>query len=187
MLNGAGRRNQRLGESDLFPYMGINEFNHAIEYRTHDIEIRLWIAEIARFAMERPGVNWILSLGLESNYTPLAAMRLLQLVVDEWPYEIAYNPIDPNDCDYMPNSVYCETHSIPTTAKHLRCIVNNDGIDFSSKEEALDFIERNKHCIVFLWSGETQGVSNPFIPTLEREFKFDNVNFFKEILNEGSN
>ena len=181
-FNGAGRRNERLGSSDFLPSLSIEEFNHALEFRTRNVEIRLWLAEITRFAFERPNVRWILSLGLESNYTPLAAMNLLHLVLDEWPYEIAYNPLDPLDCDYMPDIVHCETHSIPITNEHPRCIVSNDGVEFSSKEEALDFIERNKNCIVFLWSGETQGISNPFVPTLDRQFRFDNVDFFRQIL-----
>lgn len=198
MSNEAGRRNVRLGEGDLLSHMGVNEFNHALENHTHDVDLRIWVAEITRLTFTLPSASWILSLGLESNYTEVAAMNLLHLVAEEWPYEVVYNPSNPNDCDYMPPRVYCETHtSYSPTKRPGKCVRSMDGQDAGPRamdlfvkkatdEEVHLFVEdaRVNNCITLLWSAELQGVSNPFIPTLEREFELhdDTVEFFKKFL-----
>lgn len=198
--NGAGRRNIRLGPADLLPDLSVKELNHLLEvhdaYVQHSIEQH--VLDILSSLQSLPRSHrYTLSLGLESNYSEKAALEILKIVQQIWPYQISYNPID-GDCSYMPESIYCETHGLNATAKRAKCILNADGHDsgpfgipsagnaVGTLEEVQAFVKRGRDsgCITLLWSAELQGISDTFVPTLERQFTLhqETIDFFRNII-----
>jgi hypothetical protein len=198
--NESGRRNGRLGAGDIMPYSGVAAYNERLETMTEEMEeiIGQRAVEILEFRDSYPkNTRWILSLGLESNYTEDAALNILAIISDVWHYEIAYNPLDGN-CNHVPDWVYCETHGYNATPKPPRCIISGDGQDAGPRavvsagnrpatmSEVRDFIQRGSvsNCITLLWSAQTQGVDRAFVPTLDRSFRLDDPTFiyFRELV-----
>lgn len=181
----------------------MRKFNEMLEARaakaTHQIDKRA--AEIKKVTDKFPGVRWIISLGLESNYTKKAALAMRDLLKGHFDEELAYNPIPRlSGVDVftgMLGGTYYELHQYSARAKKRHrnnCIQNGDGTSFVGKPRTSDRVRevrewarqcRKDACICLFWDARWQGIhSQKFIYPDRRNFKFDSkdVNLIKEEL-----
>lgn len=188
--NEVGRRNGRLNSDDWHPFAGIDSLNTQLENYNEEIrsEIEARVNEILEFTQKFQGnVTWVLSLGLEDNYTDAATKNLKEIIERVWPYEIAHNPLDGQ---YIGGVLSESHHYSGVFAKPPRCIIGGDGQDLptgidylgaprATMQAVRGFIEygRESGCITLLWSAETQGLDRPFTSTRDRSFRMADKTF----------
>jgi len=188
LSNEVGRKNRRLGPSDLFPELNIAQYNALLEMMPPNAraKIQSLVLDILAFLQPYRGKGrFILSTGLEEQFTPKAQNNIIEAIKEVWPYEIAtYSDIYPN--------TLIELHGYGTSQRNA--IQNGDGIDIdfsplgrsgvsffgqppASMSHVMDWLRecRANRNICLLWEREHQGVEvGKFIPTLERtNFKID--------------
>ena len=198
--NEAGRRTGTLDRMDFYHQLDISRYNKRLE-RMPD-SLRKSIIERVREIKELIndyswGGKFILSTGLEDNYTAKAFENLYEVIASEWPYAIARNmaftrPMRKQTWQ-IPDDLMLEFHGYTRKIQtNAACIANGDGqdVDFlpsagihfrdmkaASHEQVISWIARarEKQCVTFLWAAKWQGffsTNRPPLP-LSRTFRFD--------------
>jgi len=197
--NEVGRRNTNHDGLDFLPEYYVSGYNKVLEEMPPHIEEK--IRERAReiVALIEPFKNtgtFILSTGLEDNYSIKAWQNIYRILSEEWPYEIARSTLPRylvRQIDESPAEVILEYHGYRSKfAFPHRCIANGDGQDVNfledtgvefkhAKPASLSQVRRwysaaaDKGCITFLWTGKWQGITNgaKLGKPLQRRFRFD--------------
>ncbi len=197
--NEAGRRASNLDDFDILPDVGVDEYNLLLEEMPKwlEKEIRLRAREILALTSgyEEAG-KFVLSTGLEDNYTPLAWENLYNVLVSEWPYSIVRNPVQTAIMKKMgwtpPEDIIMEYHGYTKKFKTDNlCITNGDGQDVNfllntglnfrdSKSANMRQVSkwmdnaRNNNCVTLIWVGKWQGWYNHLKASapLDRKFEF---------------
>jgi len=185
------RRNKRCESSEVAPELSTKEFNEALEREDTKLlaKVRDLIREI-RGALEgkrSDSGEYILSTGLEDNYTDKAYTNILKVLRAEWDGKIVRNP----EGDFsrpvkFDGADYIEAHSSkPKFPDGAPCIANLDGEDIvfphrkatmkprSNWKKIEEYAaEYKKKChVTFLWSALWQGItSEKFVPPSHRSF-----------------
>jgi hypothetical protein len=197
--NEVGRRNSNHDGLDFLPEYYVSGYNKVLEEMPKFIEEK--IRERAReiVALIDPFKNtgsFILSTGLEDNYSIKAWQNIYRILSEEWPYEIARSTLPRylvRQIDEIPAEVYVEYHGYRSKfAFPHRCIANGDGQDVNfledtgvefehAKPASMSQVRRwysaasAKDCITFLWTGKWQGIHHgkKLGKPLQRRFRFD--------------
>ncbi len=197
--NEVGRRNSNHDEFDFLPEYPVSAYNTALEEMPREVEEK--IRERAReiVALIEPFKNsgtFILSTGLEDNYSIKAWQNIYRVLSEEWPYEIARSTLPRylvRQVDEIPPEVFIEYHGYRSKfAFPHRCIANGDGQDVNfledtgvefehAKPASMSQVRRwyndasDKGCVTFLWTGKWQGIHNgeDLGRPLKRRFRFD--------------
>lgn len=160
-------------EYDAFIVLGPPRFQLELRHRVNRIK-----ALIQSVANENTLV--ILSMGLEDQYSYIAANILHQYLKEQWPYEISRNPLDHSD---PPVALVHELHGVQLpNLSRPNCIANLDGVSISTGEDNYlpsitpegfsDFIRNNCECrAVFGWNAASQGIQGgTFVAPMDRKF-----------------
>lgn len=197
--NEVGRRNKVHDDHDFLTDLPVKQYNKLLEEmpRWLDSMIRLRIREIV--AMIEPYQNtgtFILSTGLEDNYTTAAWLKIYEVMKSEWPYEIARSTLPGmmvRQARQMPAEIYMEYHGYRSKfSQPQRCIANGDGQDLAFLEDSgVEFRHArpasystvrkwakqamSRGCLTFIWAGKWQGIYNSgkLTQPLKRTFRFD--------------
>ena len=189
LSNEACRRNNRCYESDFLPRLSVSQLNKRLEsgddeiisrYTTRIIAIREAIAPFIRGNGE-----YLLSTGLEDNFSEGAYRKVLALVQENWPHKTVRSPVGDPSRRRSDSATYMEGHgATPQFKDNVQCIVNLDGDDMHfphraavtrrsvSWEGSQQFVARyqQKCRATFLWAAPWQGIiGDTFIPPLDRE------------------
>jgi hypothetical protein len=199
--NEAGRRAGTLDNNDLLRDLSVDQYNELLEEMPQWLEDRLKrrvrniLALVADYSTTG---HFILSAGLEDNYTLEAWSRIEEVLREEWPGVLMRNPALTRDVlrsnFEAPADVYYETHGYRRKLdQHALCSANGDGQDVAFlKDSGLElrglppaklatvrnWLERavENNCMVFLWAAKWQGFfigeSETPLP-LSREFQWD--------------
>lgn len=184
------RKLSQRGEGEMLTYYGIAELNNGLE--AHDSlvldAVRNRVAEVLEMqrTLATPNSRWILSVGLEDNYTDKAAEVMVNTVREVWPYEVSRNPLKGV---YKAGADFIESHSA-TKRKGFTvpCFANEDG-RINSTRQSNKFLETYQMCLgAALWDKDHQG-ANPngkFTLPRKRTFKFtsSDVKKYRAILSK---
>lgn len=197
--NEVGRRNSIHDEYDFLSEYGVSAYNRALEDMPREVEekIRERVREIvALIEPFKDTGTFILSTGLEDNFSIKAWQNVYRVLSEEWPYEIARSTLPRylvRQVDQMPAEIYLEYHGYRSKFSYPhRCIANGDGQDVNfledtgvefehAKPASLSQVRRwidaaaIKGCITFLWAGKWQGIhtDGKLTAPLKRRFRFD--------------
>lgn len=164
--------NRALERSGLIPSVQVNR-------------LLLRARALTKIFGDEPEHRFILSMGLESNYTKKAALNLYGQMRKNWSYEISYNPSKKSYSNRI-NGTLHELHGYKSVSVGAHnCIANGDGssIDGFDKywrgqsatvQEARGWAREND-CIHLLWIGRWQGFlgERRFIEPHRRRFEFN--------------
>lgn len=197
--NEAGRRAGSMDTLDFQYDLNIAEYNYLLEKmpKWFESELRLRVIEILELTEGYEDFGtFILSAGLEDNYSTEGWENLYKILKSEWPYAISRNVAFTSAMrkqDWViPADLILEIHGYTRKLQTQQaCIANGDGqdVDFlkstgldfrdakaASEAELMTWLQRAKlkNCITFLWTGKWQGWFNPkkAPPPLERKFQF---------------
>lgn len=166
------RKPRKCFRQELFPSMGPAQYSRLLEKMRAGTERKILSRVRAIFKITTKAgsdsTRWILSTGLEDNYTHAAYKRLLTVIRKEWPYEIARNPA--SDRAFIGRADFAELHSPTADFGGLPCIWNQDGLAGGVPEFKAKFIQYYRCEIIFAWDGDAQGVTKFFAPPLQRFF-----------------
>lgn len=143
--------------TELFARLSADEMNRRILSGEADGALRAQATEILDFCREVGNANteFILFVGLESQYTRPVAEHVLQVVADVWPYGLGYNPMHD---DGLRGDFVLRLHA-PTPHCGRGYFASNDGFALG-RGEARGFVEaaRRRGCGgVFLYKGAFAG------------------------------
>jgi len=199
--NEVGRRHRRLGPAEWLPRMTTSKYNSELKAMRPEFQ-ELITGRLETFKgllSTSPNVVYLLSTGLENNFTYTASRNLLKFITGKWPGPMVVNPVRNNNWRHDGQHYY-ERHGFNSVSKvqRGRCIINGDGISPNFyrtrfKKERIISI-RNvirwrrgtnaSQCLRLLWAARWQDSKEQFKaqPT-KRKFKFDrnDVNFIKSI------
>ncbi|MCO6430571.1 MAG: hypothetical protein J5J00_06890 [Deltaproteobacteria bacterium] len=199
--NEAGRRMENLDRFDLLPEASIEEYNMLLERMPRWLErtLRKRVKSIRKLVERHAGTgNFILSTGLEDNYSSDAWENLYGVLRSEWSGPISRNRVHNKwmrkQVWSRPAGVYNEFHGYKKglPAEPPPCVANGDGqdVDFldgsgvslgdiqpADWERVAEWRRKaaERGCIVFLWAAKWQGFfsSGPVSKPLQRKFRFD--------------
>ena len=199
--NEAGRRMNNLDSFDFLPGVSIEQYNVLLERMPRSLAriIRTRVKSIKKTIrkFEHTG-DFILSTGLEDNFTSAAWENIYSVIKSEWSGPIARNRVKnkwmKKQVWNRPPEVFEEYHGYRKTQIPVApCIVNGDGqdVDFlvdsgvsfidskpASLEKVTEWIDfaSEHNCVVLLWAAKWQGFfstgGQPSRP-LSRKFRFD--------------
>ena len=197
--NEVGRRSRVTDIHDFLAEYTVSQYNKLLEEMPPHVEtaIRLRAQEIV--SLIEPFKNtgtFILSTGLEDNYSLTAWQNIYRILSEEWPFEIARSTLPrylARQNEFMPSDIYLEYHGYRSKFSYPhRCIANGDGqvvnflegtgVEFLHAKPASLALVKNwlgkaeeKSCITFLWTGKWQGIhhSGPLTKPMKRTFRFD--------------
>ena len=217
VANGSGRRKRNrtngrplLFKGELWKRLHVARLNTLLERKKGRVirPYRKRIRKILALTKKYGGLQhkFILSIGLEDNYSDGAVATLLDVAREEWPYQISRNPMSRNatGLHYGHSKLdFIELHSARPILSGKNSIWSNDGASISfgeqrsfdsriSHTEMLTILRgiRNNKGIVYLWDAESQGLmgsgssdSKTAIP-YRRAFIFTNamVNGYNKLL-----
>lgn len=212
--NEAGRRTGLLDLNDFLAEYSVDDYNLLLEEMPKwlDARIRRRIGRIMDMISDYVHTGYfILSTGLEDNYTNLAWENLYKIFQEEWPSAIGRSPafIDTwFDSNWrVPEGVYMELHGYrrKLSSRYPLCIANGDGHDVDFLKDSGRFfrgaapadltmvknwIARSNanRCITLFWAGKWQGFfhdTDPPPAPLSREFHWDPEDrvILKELIN----
>lgn len=206
--NEVGRRNRKLTKLDLLPKLSMIEYNKALHRRDRRAvrAIKNRIKEILDYTLQHPEVNWMISIGLESNFDKRAATNLKRILKDEMPFPLVYSPVG-NDLPHIDvhtgnlSGTAYELHGYNHRASRRQrnnCVQNGDGTSIANSTTGIGREGYPVHkvrkwynrcradsCICLLWDGEWQGfLSRTWRFPNRRNFKFSyqDVNLIQEII-----
>ncbi len=212
--NEAGRRAARLDVLDFQRGLDPTEYNQLLERMPRSLkrEIRLRVRAIK--GMIKPGENsgqFILSTGLEDEYSAKAWDNLYAVIRQNWPHQIVRSRVlngkAKKNSWAAPEGVLEESHGYGRRMDQPNCIGNGDGQDVNflpssgfpsrdttpaNREQVKAWIARGKanNCIMFLWAAKWQGIfgSAPIVKPLSRRFRIDeeDINLLKGLLRSAS-
>lgn len=212
LSNEAGRRAGTTDKADFLYNLDVDRYNALLEAMPNWLRDDLIqrVREIVSLVdTYGSGGEFILSTGLEDNYTGRAFQNLYQIVAEEWPYLIARNVAFTKSMrrqDWVvPDNIILEFHGYNSKIQtQAPCIANGDGqdmnfllnsgIDFPDKPAAgrsqvMRWLARatEKNCVIFFWAGKWQGFFSSSTPPrpLMRKFRFDreDIKPLSELLN----
>ena len=170
--NEACRRNNRCYEGEFAAELPVKGYNAALEENDpailHAIRLRLidLVAVAVSLSDVNPAVTWILSTGLEDQFTPLAYSNLHAEIARSWPYEIIRSPLDDNAL----GSSLTEHHGVQVPC-NTTTIASNDGDPLNVSESAA-FATNHRDCkATILWQSNLQGISGEFTRPRDRTFR----------------
>jgi hypothetical protein len=188
--NEACRRNKRCLESDFLPHVSVAQLNRKLEARDTEVLshytalIQEITSSLSPLFKERG--EYLISTGLEDNFSTKAYDSLLATVKEAWPHKVVRSPVGSPSKVKLLSADYIEGHGpAPTFREGEKCIANLDGDDivFPHRKagtsriihwEALGEYVRtySSRCrATFLWAGPWQGLhSDTFIPPLDRNY-----------------
>lgn len=195
--NEASRRSPgRLGKGDMFPDQDVSKYNETLERmnRTTKKRIKQRVNRIKQKICDfERRHDFVLSLGLEDNYTDIAALKLYEVLKEYWPHPFVRNPVDQSKEPQMyEERDYLELHHyhpfIKYKPKHKNLILNGDGQDLNfnpgtgkvlsgvlpaQNSEVKNWLNQGKNlnAINLVWCAPWQGlhIENP-PQTRERKF-----------------
>ncbi|MGI6680962.1 MAG: hypothetical protein ACOX3T_05745 [Bdellovibrionota bacterium] len=182
--NEAGRRSGNVSERDFLRKYKVKKYNRLLE------EMPPWLEERIRKRVGRINImirdytengDFILSTGLEDNYTQKAWDNLYAQIKKHWRHDIARSTVRRKQkVENLPLDVWDERHAYSPRyyakiRKPGRCIMNGDGqdIDFLSYtgqrvssydpatyREVKTWLRKGieNNCIMFLWVAKWQGI-----------------------------
>lgn len=179
--NEAGRRSGLLDKDDFVRSADVETYTSLLEAMPEwlDAAIRERTREIV--ALIQPGLSngsFILSTGLEDNFSNLAWDNIYAIIRQEWPYEIVRSPALSAyivEQQFVPPAgIRMESHGYSRRLDQQGCIGNGDGQDLDFLQNAgrnfrnakaatmrsvKNWIRRGvrNDCILFLWAGKWQG------------------------------
>lgn len=185
IANGSGRRKRDrntgrplLFRGELWKRLHVDRLNFLLGKRKWRVirpyrkRIKKILALIDKYGDD--GHKFILSIGLEDNYTAKAVGVLLDVAREEWPHKISRNPVRINETNlHFGHSKldFVELHSSRPILRSQNSIWSNDGASISFTEQRsfnnrISSTEmsttlrgiRNDHGIVYLWDAESQGL-----------------------------
>lgn len=179
--NESCRRNKRCYRGELFRHLNATQYNYHLvnNFRRLKPKILQRVKKINKLVLTHPTVQWIISTGLEDNYSQRAYNRLYRVIKRGVPLaKVSRNPVDIRQCRGL-----CEYHSssYPGTPIYSNdgCFISDldgrqDGciISASRMRNNIREAERNQST-VFIWWGKIQGLSSgQFVQPRKRDFKF---------------
>lgn len=198
--NEAGRRAGTMDKFDFYYKLDVDEYNQLLEKMplSLELDIRERVTEILSLTEgASQNAEYILSTGLEDNYSKEAFDNLYGIIREEWPHRIARNAAFTKEMRKQewepPEDIMIELHGYTRKLQtSLPCIANGDGqdVDFltgsglnfrdlkaAKEKEVISWLKkaREKNCITFLWAGKWQGFfdNRPAPRPLLRKFRFD--------------
>jgi hypothetical protein len=191
--NEACRRNKRCEPLEIASRLDVRTYNKRLASRDPEIlsALRKRVSEITDFAKAHSGdgVEFILSTGLEDNFTAEGYRVVLELFRELWPYKITRSPVGTLHDSPVFSADFLELHTgAPSFPPGQPCIANLDGTDIDfphrpaptsnnvSWDAAKAFAHRfSTECrVAFLWSGPWQGVTtSKFTPPSMRSHLVD--------------
>jgi hypothetical protein len=160
-------------EQELFKRLSPSQYSNALQRMSDDVRNRIQKRLSRIIALTESGnsnTRFLLSLGLEDEYHPEAAVALFNVVKKSWPYEIVRNPAGEKSDDR--NADIIELHSANSIfGKNQVCLFNQDGLE-GGVEQAEFLFAKYRRCVATIaWTKEAQGIGEKFTPPLERTFK----------------
>lgn len=185
LTNETCRRNGRTClRGEINPEMSTNRHNRTLERMGKRIErkYRFRLRRIAALAKRIGTVktDWLISTGLEDEYTKKAYDNILKIVKEEWPYAIVRNPLSDND-PYIGSAHLIELHSSEARFRGMPCIFNQDGLTGGMLQAKLLFAKFSSCKLLFAWTPGAQGVGKVFVAPMERYFQISQ----REVLEYG--
>ncbi|MCB0311207.1 MAG: hypothetical protein KDD42_08225, partial [Bdellovibrionales bacterium] len=194
--NESGRRKNFVDKMDFVAEVDTKTYNKLLEQMPEWLEVEIVERVNEIEALIAPYVDdgdFLLSTGLEDNYSPRAWENLYHVISAEWPYAIVRNRRLPRSNWVAPTGVYEEYHHYnQREPQSPLCVLNGDGqdLDFlsgganrfgrhapASLEDLLDWLEKGREygCLTFLWAGKWQGFfEGEVVPKpLARKFSVD--------------
>lgn len=194
-MNESCRRLSRCGAGEILPHVTARQFVSGLESRlpsvTRAVERRA--RAVRRFVepFRQEGVRVIVSIALESDWTPRAAATAAHLYRKAFRgrrIDLVYNPIGRSVNDPQPRGVRLRELHDPAIVCRRMQLFNNDGVDISfrrrrsnysdalSERDIAAVLERNRRagCVAqFVWWSEIQGRYDPttFLPPRLRSFR----------------
>jgi len=185
------RKKKILHSLDWFPSDSFKQINARLEAMNESTISSIYarIDQIKQVIEPyKDDVFWILSVGLEDQFTLKARTNLTNIIKTVWPYEIAWNP---DNGTSAPSGVYMERHHYDKSPGGSNCLLNGDGQDINfapmgrtgipfggkpsaSLSKVLDWARQSiaGGCVTLLWEVESQGLTGVNeTPTLARQFK----------------
>lgn len=175
------RRWGRCGKGELLRWMGVKELDLKLRKMNRSVLSALLrrTRRILWMTVNVGDARWILSTGLEDNFSPGARAVVKKWLRKEWPYEIIENPAS-DAC----TGGKCELHHSENVTDDTR-FYSNDGHepDFSDRWDSDSSIRvstllsairraRENGGYSFLWSGEFQGLNGGgFTQPRRRDFR----------------
>lgn len=190
--NEAGRRTGNVDRKDFLRSFDVKTYNKALKEMPNWIERRIKrrvhsIRKVVR--KHRKYGYFILSTGLEDNFSKQAWYNLYHVIKKYWPYAIARSNVK-HKTWVAPDNVWDERHAyFSRPMKKNRCILNGDGQDIDFLQETGQYtsgyapatykqvkrwLNRGiaNNCIMFIWTAKWQGIvkNKKASRPLKREF-----------------
>lgn len=190
LSNEACRRNKRCGESDFLPSYSVSQLNRKLEARDPEVlsQYRTLVKEVtaALSPLFKENGEYVLSTGLEDNFSTKAYEAILATVKEEWRHKVVRSPVGSPSKVKLLSGDYIEGHGpSPVFRDGEKCIANLDGDDIvfphrkagTSRIISWDALPGyvktySSRCrATFLWAGPWQGLhSDSFTPPLDRKY-----------------
>lgn len=172
-------RANNCGTNDLYPWVDVPNWNRLLE--EHEAFTYQAVADRLaniRFVAEAVGnyhTTFLLSTGLEDNYTWPAYVELYQFIRARWPYLMVRNAVGGNDNGKYYLDSFRERHRGGAVCGASVHVVNEDGTADQTTGDSIRFVRKNGgRCLAtFVWRPRHQGRSGNFrfLPPEERNFE----------------
>lgn len=172
--NEASRRrkpSQRF-QAELYPSDSVNDYNKRLERMDAEmqaaIDIRLNDIQNFFYRYANANTHFVLSLGLEDNYSQRAYESLFSYIYSQWPVAMVRSTVKNKK---RASTEYLEYHSNNGKPSN-GCLANEDGND-NGTSSTKKFFKRYKKCVAtFVWRGRHQGwKKGRFVPLADRRYE----------------
>lgn len=172
LSNETCRRNHVCGEGELLGHLNVREYNRALENPQFEVIKALVerVEEIKAFteAVGNPNTYWVISTGLEDNYSN-GAYNIVEFVVRRhWDGLISRNPLKGRAYG---GADFLEKHGNGARFGGAPCIANEDGTR-NSLSRSRTFMRKHSGCFAsFVWRESHQGrIRGRWIPIPLRQY-----------------
>ena len=143
--------------NELYRHDSVNDYNRRLERMDEGTQavIRGRLAEIQDFLRHNANSNtvFVLSLGLEDNYSQRAYESLFSFIYSEWPVAMVRSTLKKKQRAATEFLEYHSNNGKPSNG----CLANEDG-NQNSLSQTKKFFKRYQKCLVtFVWRGRHQG------------------------------
>lgn len=175
--NEVGRRNNRLGEGELFIGLPAKDYNHVLEHihlpanagYKHDLTVRIQQTVALLQVSANSNTYGAISTGLEDNYTDAAYRNVLSLVRANWSGAIIRNAVGNNKSRDRYGALFSESHNNATN-KSSDAIVNEDGVNHTVGQTQAWMKSNHLAFARLIWRATHQGYTEPFTMPRKRHF-----------------